>query len=149
MVPLLAGRDPARDLSPQPPRRQTLGILKAWLLAKAERQPTLGLWEDLHWADFTTLELLGLLVEQAPTALAGGRTAGLVEALTPLDVVSMIGPRLAPGCVLGSTGRGAVLPATDVPWSGCRATRKPGWRPQHGDQFLLTLLGGMHKEART
>ena len=26
------------------------------------------LWEDLHWADPTTLELLGLVVEQAPTA---------------------------------------------------------------------------------
>jgi predicted ATPase len=25
-------------------------------------------WEDLHWADPTTLELLGLLIDQAPTA---------------------------------------------------------------------------------
>src|SRR5262249_55625120 len=27
----------------------------------------LAAWEDLHWADPTTLEYLGLLVEQAPT----------------------------------------------------------------------------------
>jgi predicted ATPase len=25
-------------------------------------------WEDLHWADPTTLETLGMLIEQAPTA---------------------------------------------------------------------------------
>jgi predicted ATPase len=42
--------------------------LTTWLLAEAERQPILVLWEDLHWADPTTLELLGLVVEQAPTA---------------------------------------------------------------------------------
>jgi predicted ATPase len=34
---------------------------------EAERQPVLVAWEDLHWADPTTLEYLGLLVEQAPT----------------------------------------------------------------------------------
>jgi predicted ATPase len=34
----------------------------------AERQPFLELWEDLHWADPSTLELLGLLIDQAPTA---------------------------------------------------------------------------------
>ena len=27
----------------------------------------LAVWEDLHWADPTTLELLGLVIEQAPT----------------------------------------------------------------------------------
>jgi hypothetical protein len=30
---------------------------------EAERQPVLVAWEDLHWADPTTLEYLGLLVE--------------------------------------------------------------------------------------
>jgi predicted ATPase len=39
----------------------------AWLAAAAERQPVLVAWEDLHWADPTTLEVLGLVVEQAPT----------------------------------------------------------------------------------
>ena len=27
----------------------------------------LMVWEDLHWADPSTLELLGLLLDQAPT----------------------------------------------------------------------------------
>ena len=40
----------------------------AWLLAEAERQPTLAVWEDLHWADPSTLEFLSLLIDQIPTA---------------------------------------------------------------------------------
>jgi predicted ATPase len=44
-----------------------LDTLVAWLAAEAERQPVLVAWEDLHWADPTTLEVLGLVVEQAPT----------------------------------------------------------------------------------
>jgi class 3 adenylate cyclase len=67
-VPLPEGRYPALSLSPQQQRQQTLDALNAWLLAEAERQPCLVLWEDLHWADPTTLELLGLVVEQTPTA---------------------------------------------------------------------------------
>jgi predicted ATPase len=67
-VPLPEGRYPALLLSLQQQRQQTLDALNAWLLAEAERQPLLVLWEDLHWADPTMLELLGLVVEQAPTA---------------------------------------------------------------------------------
>src|SRR5213076_584651 len=33
----------------------------------AERQPLLFILEDLHWTDPTTLELLNLLIDQAPT----------------------------------------------------------------------------------
>jgi predicted ATPase len=40
----------------------------AWLLAEAARQPVLAVWEDLHWADPSTLELLALLLDQIPTA---------------------------------------------------------------------------------
>ena len=32
------------------------------------QQPVLAVWEDLHWADPSTLELLGLLLDQVPTA---------------------------------------------------------------------------------
>src|SRR5215471_21081831 len=67
-IPLPEGQYPALSLSPQQQRQQTLDVLNAWLLAEAERQPIMVLWEDLHWADPTTLELLGGLVEQAPTA---------------------------------------------------------------------------------
>jgi predicted ATPase len=66
-VPLPAERYAARSLSPQQQRQQTLDTLVAWLLEETTRQPVLAVWEDLHWADPTTLELLGLLVEQTPT----------------------------------------------------------------------------------
>ena len=67
-VPLPAERYPARNVSPQQQRQQTHDALVAWLLEEATRQPILAVWEDLHWADPTTLDLLGLLVEQIPTA---------------------------------------------------------------------------------
>ena len=77
LVPLFAsllslalpeGRWPPLALSPQQQKQQTQDALIAWTLEEAERQPLLELWEDLHWADPSTLELIGLLIEQAPTA---------------------------------------------------------------------------------
>jgi class 3 adenylate cyclase/predicted ATPase len=56
------------NLSPQRQRQNTHEALVAWLLAEAERQPVLAVWEDLHWADPSTLELLSLVIDQAPTA---------------------------------------------------------------------------------
>jgi predicted ATPase len=67
-VPLPGGRYPPVLLSPQQQRQRTLDALVSWLLAEAERQPVLAVWEDLHWADPSTLELLGLIIEQVPTA---------------------------------------------------------------------------------
>jgi class 3 adenylate cyclase len=76
MVPLLAGllsipfpaeRYAPLTVTPQHQKQQTLDALLAWMVAEAERQPVLVAWEDLHWADPTTLEFLGLVIEQAPT----------------------------------------------------------------------------------
>jgi class 3 adenylate cyclase/predicted ATPase len=53
--------------TPQHQKQQTLDALVSWLAAQAEQQPVLAVWEDLHWADPTTLEMLGLVIEQAPT----------------------------------------------------------------------------------
>jgi predicted ATPase len=66
-VPVPAERYAALTVTPQHQKQQTLDALVAWLAAEAERQPVLVAWEDLHWADPTTLELLGLVIEQAPT----------------------------------------------------------------------------------
>jgi class 3 adenylate cyclase len=63
----LDGQYPALTLSPQQQKQQTLDALVAWMLEEAERQPVLVAWEDLHWADPSTLELLGMLLEQTPT----------------------------------------------------------------------------------
>jgi class 3 adenylate cyclase len=59
---------PQLTLSPQQQQQQTQEALLAWLLEEAERQPVLMVWEDLHWADPSTLEWLGLCLDQAPTA---------------------------------------------------------------------------------
>jgi class 3 adenylate cyclase/predicted ATPase len=76
VVPLLAAllalpvpaHYPPLTLSPQRQKQQTLEALVAWLLADAAQQPVLAIWEDLHWADPSTLELLALLLGQVPTA---------------------------------------------------------------------------------
>jgi predicted ATPase/class 3 adenylate cyclase len=68
VVPLPEGRYAALALTPQQQRQQTLDALVAWLVAEAERHPVLAVYEDVHWVDPSTLELLGTLVEQAPTA---------------------------------------------------------------------------------
>jgi predicted ATPase/class 3 adenylate cyclase len=65
--PLPAERSAALTLMPQHQKQQMLEALVAWLVAEAERQPVLVAWEDVHWADPTTLEALGLVVEQTPT----------------------------------------------------------------------------------
>ena len=57
----------ALDLNAKQKREATLDALVAWLLEMAEHTPILYIWEDLHWADPTTLELLGLFIEQSPT----------------------------------------------------------------------------------
>jgi class 3 adenylate cyclase/predicted ATPase len=74
-VPLLAvllsfphpDKYPELTFSPQKQKQRTLETLLAWLLKEAERQPVRVVWEDLHWADPTTLEFVRLLIEQAPT----------------------------------------------------------------------------------
>lgn len=66
-VPLSASYAPL-TLSPQQQKRRTHAALVAWLLAEAAPQPVLAVWEDLHWADPSTLEVLELFLEQAPTA---------------------------------------------------------------------------------
>src|SRR5205807_6901337 len=66
-LPVPENRYPLLNLSPQRQRQKTLETIVAILLELAERQPVLFILEDLHWTDPTTLELLGLLVEQLPT----------------------------------------------------------------------------------
>jgi TOMM system kinase/cyclase fusion protein len=76
VVPLFAAllsvplpeRYPPLNLTPQRQRQKTQEALVAWLLEEAERCPILAVWEDLHWADPSTLELLNLMLDQVPTA---------------------------------------------------------------------------------
>jgi class 3 adenylate cyclase/tetratricopeptide (TPR) repeat protein len=67
-VPLPEAQYPVLRLTPQQQKQQTYDALVAWTLEEAERQPVLVIWEDLHWADPSTLEYLGLLLDQSRTS---------------------------------------------------------------------------------
>ena len=54
-------------LTPEQQRQRSQADLVAWLLEEAERQPLLCIWEDLHWIDPSSLEVLSLLINQMPT----------------------------------------------------------------------------------
>ncbi len=55
-------------LSPRKQKQKTQETLVAWIVEEAERGPVYCVWEDLHWADPSTLEILTLFLEQVPTA---------------------------------------------------------------------------------
>src|SRR5438132_3146745 len=57
-------RYPPLALSPTQQRRQTLAALLDQLEGLARQQPVLLFFEDAHWADATSLELLDLIVER-------------------------------------------------------------------------------------
>jgi class 3 adenylate cyclase/predicted ATPase len=65
MLSLSGGeRFPPLDLSPQRKKERTLAALLRQLQALARRQPVLMIFEDLHWIDPTSRELLDLTVER-------------------------------------------------------------------------------------
>ncbi len=75
VAPLLAAllaiptgdRYPPLALSPQRRKERTLAALLTQFEGLAARQPVLALWEDVHWSDPTSLELLDLVVDRAPS----------------------------------------------------------------------------------
>jgi class 3 adenylate cyclase/predicted ATPase len=67
-VPLPEGSYPPLNLSPQQQKQHTAEALTAWLVEEAGRQPLLVVYEDLHWADPSSLELLSLLMHEVATA---------------------------------------------------------------------------------
>jgi predicted ATPase len=60
----LPARYPAPELSPQQRKEKTLAALLAQLDGLAREQPVLMLFEDLHWIDPTSLELLTAIVDR-------------------------------------------------------------------------------------
>jgi predicted ATPase/class 3 adenylate cyclase len=55
-------------MTPQRQKQKTFEAMVAWLLKAAERRPTRVVVEDIHWADPSTLEFLGLLIDQVSQA---------------------------------------------------------------------------------
>jgi len=75
VVPLLAellaiatgDRYPPLNLTPQKQKEKTLYAQLARIEGLAAREPLLMVWEDVHWSDPTTRELLDLLIERVPS----------------------------------------------------------------------------------
>jgi predicted ATPase len=63
----VAGRYPPLRLSPQKRKEKTLEALLAQITTLAEQKPLLLLFEDVHWIDPSSLELLSLIVKSAST----------------------------------------------------------------------------------
>ena len=61
------GRFPALDLAPQERRQRTLQALTAQVSRLAGQQPLLMIFEDVHWIDPTSLEMLGQTVDRIKT----------------------------------------------------------------------------------
>jgi class 3 adenylate cyclase len=59
---------PPLALSPQKQKQKTQEALVSWLVEEAEQAAVYCVWEDLHWADPSSQELLGLLIDQAALA---------------------------------------------------------------------------------
>src|SRR6202011_636466 len=60
----LDNRYPALELTPQRKKEKTFEALLRQVAGLAKRQPVLMIFEDLHWADPSSRELLDLIVEQ-------------------------------------------------------------------------------------
>ena len=59
---------PPLTLSPQKQKQKTQEALVAWIVEEAEKAAVCCAWEDLHWADPSTLDFLTLFLEQIPTS---------------------------------------------------------------------------------
>jgi class 3 adenylate cyclase/predicted ATPase len=61
------GRYPALDSAPEQRRQRTLEALTSQLAELARQQPVLKIFEDAHWVDPTSLEVLGRTVDRIKT----------------------------------------------------------------------------------
>jgi class 3 adenylate cyclase/predicted ATPase len=55
-------------IAPEEVRRRQLAAMTAWILASARTQPVVLAFEDLHWADPTSLDLMRALAERGAQA---------------------------------------------------------------------------------
>lgn len=65
-IPLPEDRYPRIQLTPQQQKQKTLDLLLALVIAIAAQRFVAVIIEDLQWIDPTTLELIGMLIDQTP-----------------------------------------------------------------------------------
>ncbi len=112
---------PPLNLSPQRQKQKTEEALIAWLVEEADHAPVYCAWEDLHWADPSTLELLGLLIDQTPTTRLFVLLTSRPEFTPPWGqhahfnqlTLSRLGRRQVPQMITQATG-GKTLPTEVV-----------------------------------
>ena len=68
LVDVLLPEDRAAKLAPEELRRRQLAAMTAWILAAARTQAVVLAFEDLHWADPTSLDLMRALAERGAQA---------------------------------------------------------------------------------
>ena len=64
LVDIPLGEDRRAKFPPEELRRRQLAAMTAWVLAGARSQPVVLAFEDLHWADPTSLDLMARLAER-------------------------------------------------------------------------------------
>jgi class 3 adenylate cyclase/predicted ATPase len=68
LVNVLLPEDRVAKLAPEALRRRQLAAMTAWILASAKTQAVVLAFEDLHWADPTSLDLMRALAERGAQA---------------------------------------------------------------------------------
>jgi class 3 adenylate cyclase/predicted ATPase len=68
LVDIFLPEDRAAKLPPEELRRRQLAAMTAWILAAARTQAIVLAFEDLHWADPTSLDLMRALAERGAQA---------------------------------------------------------------------------------
>jgi class 3 adenylate cyclase/predicted ATPase len=68
LLGIVEGDDPLAEMDGQIKKRRTLEAIKRILLRESLNQPLIVIFEDLHWIDEQTQQLLNLLVDSITTA---------------------------------------------------------------------------------
>jgi predicted ATPase len=108
LVDIPLPRERAAKLAPEDLRRRQLAAMTTWVLAGARSQPAAVVFEDLHWADPTSLDLMQALAERGhqaplfilatarsefrpPWSLRSHHTVISLSPLNPAGVALMVG----------------------------------------------------------
>jgi predicted ATPase len=68
LLGIIEGNDPLAQMDGQLKKRRTLEAIQRILLRESLNQPLMVIFEDLHWIDEATQELLNLLADSLGTA---------------------------------------------------------------------------------
>jgi class 3 adenylate cyclase/predicted ATPase len=161
IVPLLAillsiptkDRYAPPELTPEQLKNRTFSALLALLQASAEQQPTILLFEDVHWADPTSLELLERIRDNAKTwrmlvILLHRPDLTLPWAEQP-HVTSLTINRLdlvQVSSIIASLTEGDVLPRTVIDQILAKTDGVPLFVEEMTKAVVESAIGGPHEE---